>query len=91
MDTQEKYEKLRELLQKNKKWPLKYMFKFVIPNKDENVDKVKAMMPANSKVTFKHTASLKHVSLTCVTYMKSVDDIISLTHRVENVPGVISL
>lgn len=91
METKEKYVKLKELLDENKRWPLKYMFKFVIPNQDNKVDTVKAMLPENAKTSFKHTKSLKYVSLTCVSYMKSANDIIKLTQKVEDVPGVMSL
>lgn len=91
METQEQYKKLKELLDSNKKWPLKYMFKFIIPNKDGNVDTVKALLPANATSKFKHTASLKYVSLTCVAYMKSSNDIIALTEKVQSVPGVMTL
>ena len=91
METQDKYAKLKELLDANKKWPLKYMFKFIIPNKDGKVDAVKALLPVNGVNKFKHTTSLKYVSLTCVAYMKSTSDIIALTESVQNVPGVMSL
>lgn len=91
MEINEKYTKLKELLEENKKWPLRYMFKFIIPNKDGKVDIAKEMMPKLSQIKFKHTASLKFVSMTCVTYMKSADDIIELTAKVENIEGAISL
>jgi hypothetical protein len=91
MQTNEKYIKLKELLDDNKKWPLKYMFKFIIPNKDGHVDKAKAMMPERSKMDFKHTKSLKYVSLTCVAYMKSAEDIISLNQKMEQIPGAMTL
>lgn len=90
-NTQEKYQKLKELLEENKKWPLRYMFKFIIPNKDGNVDKAKELIPEKANVKYKNTTSLKYVSLTCVAYMKSVDEIIALTKKMEAIPGVISL
>ncbi len=91
MQTKEKYLKLKELLDDNKKWPLRYMFKFVIPNKDGKVDLAKSMMPKGAQLKFKHTSSLKYVSMTCVTYMKSSQDIIDLTQQLEEIEGVMSL
>lgn len=91
MEVKEKYLKLKELLDDNKKWPLRYMFKFVIPNKDGKVDLAKSHMPAGAQLKYKHTSSLKYVSMTCVTYMKSADDIIELTQKLEDIPGVMSL
>jgi len=91
METKEKYFKLKELLDDNKKWPLRYMFKFIIPNKDGKVELAKTLMPKGSKVTFKHTASLKYVSLTCVANMKSSEAIVTLTQQLEDIEGVVSL
>ena len=91
METKEKYIKLKELLDENKKWPLRYMFKFIIPNKDGKVEIAKALMPKGSQVKFKHTASLKFVSMTCITQMKSSDAIIALTQKLDGIEGVISL
>lgn len=91
MATKEKYIKLKELLDDNKKWPLRYMFKFVIPNKDGKVKLAKSLMPDNGQLKFKHTASLKYVSMTCVAYMKSANEIIALTQELEDIEGVMSL
>ena len=91
MKTKEKYIKLKELLDENKKWPVRYMFKFIVPNKDGKVELVKSMMPTNGQLKFKHTSSLKYVSITCVCYMKSTNEIIALTEKTENIEGVISL
>ena len=91
METKEKYLKLKELLDENKKWPLRYMFKFIIPNKDGKVELAKKMMPQNGQLKFKHTSSLKYVSITCVAYMSSVNDIINITQKVEDIEGAISL
>jgi len=91
MEIKEKYLKLKKLLDDNKRWPLRYMFKFIIPNKDGNVDLAKSHMPRGAQLKFKHTSSLKYVSMTCVAHMHSSDDIIELTQKLESIPGVISL
>ncbi len=72
-------------------WPLKYMFKFIIPNEEGEVDQVKTLLPKEGKVTFKHTANLKHVSVTCVAWMESADRIVEITERVDKIDGVIVL
>lgn len=91
MHTKEKYIKLKELLDDNKKWPLRYMFKFIIPNENDKVDIAKKMMPKGSKLKYKHTENLKYVSITCVANMKSSIAIIDLTQKLEKIEGVISL
>lgn len=72
-------------------WPLKYMFKFITPNKSGNVEKIKALLPENGELSFKHTASLKHVSITCVALMENADQIIEITEKVDAIDGVIVL
>ena len=91
MKTKEKYAKLKELLDNNKKWPMRYMFKVIIPNNDDKVDLAKALMPKGSPLKFKHTPNLKHVSMTCVTTMKSSNAIIALTQKLDDIEGVITL
>ncbi len=85
------YDKLRQKLLEVEKWPLRYVFKFIVPNTDGKVDKVKALMPANGKLFFKHTENLKHVSITCVAEMQTVDQIIEITYKAALIKGVISL
>lgn len=91
MQTKEKYLKLKELLEENKQWPLRYMFKFIIPNHNGKVDHAKEKMPHGSIIKFKHTKNLKFVSLTCIANMNSANDIIKLTQEVEMIEGVMSL
>lgn len=85
------YESLKEKLSNNEVWPLRYMFKFIVPNSEGKVDLVKSYMPANGKVTFKHTSSLKFVSITCVAEMNSAEEIIEITRKANSVSGVIPL
>jgi hypothetical protein len=87
----ERYYKLRRILGQNKKWPLKYMFKFIVPNRDGKVDKVIAVFPPEAKKTFKYTSSLKYVSITCVLDMKDADEIIEITEAAMSVEGVMML
>ena len=81
----DKYKNLRYRLMESEKWPLKYMFKFIVPNQ------VKALLPTEGEVTFKHTDNLKHVSVTCVALMESADQIIVITEKADKIEGVIVL
>lgn len=85
------FDKLKSLLLESKDWPKQYMFKFIVPNQDGKVEKVKEMLPKDGKVTYRHTKNLKHVSVTCVVKMKSADDVIYITKQISSVPGVMSL
>jgi hypothetical protein len=85
------FDTLREKLLEHKKWPLLYMFKFIVPNKDGNVDKLVGLLPDNGKTSFKNTKNLKYVSITCVASMAAVDDIIYTTKQALMIEGVMSL
>jgi hypothetical protein len=58
------YKNLRKILAENKKWPLLYMFKFIVPNQHGKVDKVVKLLPDKGEISFNHTKSLRHVSVT---------------------------
>jgi len=91
MVEQQDFEKLRERLLENKKWPMRYMFKFIVPNQEGKVDQVVELLPKHGTVTFKHTKNLRHVSVTCVVSMKSANSIIEVTKKASAIEGVISL
>ena len=85
------YEKLKELLANNKKWPMLYMFKFIVPNEDGKVQQVVDLLPKHGTVTYNHTKNLKYVSVTCRVSMKSANAIIDVTSKVAIIEGVMSL
>lgn len=87
----DKYQKLREELLKNKKWPLLYMFKFIAPNQEDNVKKVVAILPKNGDISYKHTKNLKYVSITCKVKMASAESIININAQISEIEGVMSL
>lgn len=87
----DKFKNLRYKLLENNNWPLRYMFKFIAPNEDGKVKQVTDLLPSNCDVSFKHTKSLRHVSITCIAYMNSADDIIDVLDKVDKIEGVLSL
>lgn len=87
----DKFRNLRYRLMENGSWPLKYMFKFISPNRNDKVDKIKALLPETGIMTFKHTSNLKHVSITCIALMDSDDQIIEITEKVDKIEGVVVL
>ncbi len=87
----QEYQKLLEKLKENKKWPLLYMFKFIVPNSEGKVDQVKALMPKNGNISFKHTKNLKYVSVTCTAKMKTAEEIVEITAKANKIEGLIAL
>lgn len=84
-------ERLRALLLENKKWPMTYMFKFIVPNTDNKVNLVVACLPQDGRVTYNHTKNLRHVAITCVAQVDNADQIIEVTQKALSIQGVISL
>lgn len=87
----DKFRNLRYRLMENGSWPMKYMFKFISPNHDGKLDKIKALLPEGGTTTFKHTPDLKYVSVTCIAMMDSADEIIEVTEKADKIEGVIVL
>lgn len=85
------YRNLRRILGETEEWPQVYMFKFIVPNQHGKVDKVISMLPEEGDISFKHTKSLRHVSVTCKTLMKTPDEVISITQNVTAIEGVMAL
>lgn len=87
----DKFKNLRYRLMETESWPLKYMFKFITPNNSGKVEQIKELLPQHGELSFKHTSSLKHVAITCVATMKSADEIIDITEKVDQIDGVLIL
>ncbi len=85
------YRNLRKALGEEENWPQLYMFKFIVPNQHGKVEKVVSMLPDDSDISFKHTKSLRHVSVTCRAIMNTPDDVIIITQNVTAIEGVMSL
>jgi hypothetical protein len=85
------YTRLLEKLKENKKWPLLYMFKFIVPNEEGKVEQVKQLLPKEGALSYKHTKNLKFVSITCKAQMPTAESIVEVTSAVNKIEGVIAL
>ena len=86
------YDRLKEELEKNTDWPTKYMYKFIMPNKEENIDKVKQNF-GNQDVDLKKNYSKtgKYVSVTLVTEEKNPEAVINRYKSMEEIEGLVAL
>ncbi len=86
------YNRLKEELEKTEQWPIKYMYKFIVPNKEENEEEVKKTFEGK-KIDFhkNYSKSGKYVSLTIVTDENSADDIINRYRSLEHIEGLVAL
>lgn len=89
--TKDKFKNLRYRLMETGTWPSKYMFKFITPNKEGKVDRIKALLPNHGEFSFKHTPGFTHVAITCVATMESADEVVEVTEKVDAIEGVIVL
>lgn len=90
MDNQ-KYAKLKELLAENKNWPMSYMFKCIVPNNKDIINRVVALLPFQGEFAFKTSKNNKFVSISCVAQMSDAQKIIDITRSISTVPDVIIL
>jgi len=86
------YDRLKEELEKNTEWPTKYMYKFIMPNKDENVQKVADRFGAQKidlKKNFSKTG--KYISITVVTEEDDPEAVINRYKSMEDIDGLVAL
>ncbi len=86
------YDRLKEELEKNAEWPTQYMYKFIMPNKEENIEKVKNRFK-DKDIDYKQNFSKtgKYVSITVITEEKNPDAVISQYKSMEDIEGLVAL
>jgi putative lipoic acid-binding regulatory protein len=90
--TQEFYERLKVELNNSNSWPAEYLFKFIVPTVDDNVEKVENTfncMGAVIKTTKSKTAKFTSISVDVT--MKSAEEIIEKYQEVSTIKGIVSL
>jgi len=88
---QKKYAKIRQQLIDSTQWPSIYMFKFIIPNKDEKTEAVKAMFPKGTKFSFKTSRDMRFLSITIKIKMKNADAVIAIYKKAEQIEDLFAL
>ncbi len=86
------YDRLKEELEKNAEWPTKYMYKFIMPNKEENEQKVADRFQGQNidlKKNFSKTG--KYISVTVVTEEKNPEAVINRYKSMEDIEGLVAL
>ncbi|MFL5765630.1 MAG: DUF493 family protein [Bacteroidia bacterium] len=91
MNKDEQFEKLKEQLNKEKSWPLIYMFKFIIPSDNRKIALVEAKFSDEAVITQKESSNGKYISITVKEVMLDADSIISKYKEMEGIEGLMSL
>jgi putative lipoic acid-binding regulatory protein len=86
------YERLQEELHKNTDWPTKYMYKFIVPNREDNLKKIEKRF-SNQEVTINKNYSKtgKYVSVTVITREDSPEAVINRYKSMEDIDGLVAL
>ena len=88
---QEKYNQLREQLVESAQWPALYMFKFIIPNKDEKLETLKAIFPEGTQFAFKTSKDMRFISITVKIEMQDADAVIAIYEQTKHIEGLLAL
>ena len=89
-DSSEKYEKLKELMDENPKWPRVYIYKFIVRNLSGKVAEVKQHFES-AEMSEKLSKNGNFVSITVKEMVTSSDYVIQKYKSMENINGLISL
>lgn len=90
--TEEFYDRLKVELDNSNTWPALYLFKFIVPTKIDNVEKVELAfdcMGAVIKTTKSKTG--KFTSISIDVQMKSSQEIVDKYLEVSTIEGIVSL
>ena len=88
MAVDDKYTKLRTLLDSQYDFPATYIFKFIVPKSEEG--RVKKLFP-NNAVELRPSSKGKYTSVTCSVKVNQVEEIIFIYREAELIPGIVSL
>lgn len=91
MDTNEQYDKLRDLLNKSENWPQVYMFKFIVPADNHKIALIESKFSDEAIINHKESSTGKYFSITVKEVMLSADAIIDKYKEMKDIEGVITL
>ena len=86
----EEFESLKTQLEQTD-FPQVYFFKFIVPNKNDNVARVSAFYSSDTQVKMKPSSSGKFISISAKQVMLSADEIIGIYKKASAIDGIISL
>lgn len=91
MDTNEQYDKLRDLLNKSENWPQVYMFKFIVPADNHKIALIESKFSDEAIINHKESSTGRYFSITVKEAMLSADAIIDKYKEMKGIEGLITL
>lgn len=90
MNTPSPFDGLRQKLEQEE-WPATYLFKFILPNENENISKLLNIFGTDNNQQMHNSRNGKYVSITIEELMLSAGDVIEKYEKAALLKGVISL
>ncbi|MFY9309508.1 MAG: DUF493 family protein [Bacteroidia bacterium] len=91
MNNNEKFDKLRELLNEENTWPIVYMFKFIVPASNQKIALIESKFSDEAIISHKESSNGKYFSITVKEVMLSADAIIEKYQEMGDIEGLITL
>ena len=86
------YAKLKDQLDDTTKFPADYMYKFIVPTTENQVNEVQDLFSnSGAVINTKKSKTGKYISISIVLKVASSNEVISYYKKVEKVKGIISL
>lgn len=91
MINNEQFDKFREQLNKEKDWPMVYMFKFIISADNRKIALVESKFSDEAIITQKESSNGKYISITVKEVMLSADSIIDKYKEMDGIDGLMAI
>lgn len=91
MNSDEQFDKLKEVLNKHTVWPTIYMFKFIIPADNQKIALVESKFSETAIISQHESSTGKYISITVKDVMLNADSIIEKYKEMKGIEGLISL
>lgn len=86
------YIKLKNRLEETTKFPSDYLFKFIVPSKENQVEEVESLFDnIGAVINTKKSKTGKYVSVSIVLNVENADSVIEYYLKAEKIKGIISL
>lgn len=91
-DKNEFYSKLKVQLDDTTSFPADYLYKFIVPTSENQVNEVEDLFNnSGAVINTKKSKTGKYVSVSIILKIKSSDEVISYYKKAEKINGIISL
>jgi len=91
MNVEEQFKNLKDRLNKEKSWPIIYMFKFIIPADNRKISLVQSKFSDEAVITQSQSSTGKYICITIKEVMLDADSIINKYKEMGDIEGLIAL